>query len=110
MPVVTAKKRNIEEIYIATNKRYQSESIFKIGRSEDSVKRVKGMNTCVIPTDDMYLCYVSQCYDSVSVEKIIHDLLEDYRVVKNREFFRLSFEEIKNTVDEICECFQVTSK
>ena len=68
------------------------------------------MNTSVLPIDDMYLCYVAQCYDSVSVEKIIHNLLEDHRIAKNCEFFKLSFEEIKNTVDKICECFQTINK
>ena len=105
MSIIKAKKRTIEEIYIATNKRYENESIYKIGRSENSVNRVKGMNTSSIPADDMYLCSVFQCYDSVLVERILHDLLEDYRIVKNREFFKLSLEEIKNTVGEICECF-----
>lgn len=105
MPIITGKKRSIEEIYVATNRRYENENIYKIGRSENSISRVKGMNTSVIPSDDMYLCYVSQCYDSFLVEKIIHNLLEDYRICKNREFFKLSFEEIKNTVDEICGCF-----
>ena len=104
----TDKKRNIEEIYVATNKRYKNESIYKIGRSIDSVTRVKSMNTCVIPADDLYLCYVSQCYSSCLVEKIIHNLLEDYRIAINREFFKLSFEEIKITVDEICEYFKKT--
>ena len=102
----TDKKRNIEEIYVATNKRYKNENIYKIGRSKDSVTRVKSMNTCVIPADDLYLCYVSQCYNSFLVEKIIHNLLEDYRIAINREFFKLSFEEIKITVDEICEYFK----
>ena len=60
------------------------------------------MNTSRIPEDEMYICHFASCYDGLKTEKLIHDTLNNYRVVPNREFFKLSLSEIKQVVDDVC--------
>ena len=60
------------------------------------------MNSSRIPGDEMYVCYVATCYDALKYEHAIHDTLDKYRVVPNREFFKLSLDEIIVVVDTVC--------
>ena len=102
MPIATGKKRALEEVYVATTKMYESKGIYKIGKSDNSKKRIKNMNTSRIPEDEMYICHFASCYDGLKTEKLIHNTLNNYRVVPNREFFKLSLSEIKQVVDDVC--------
>ena len=102
MPLATGKKRGIEEVYVATTAIYEEKGVYKIGKADSSTKRIKNMNTGRSPDDDMYLCYVAQCYDALQAEKLIHSALDAYRIAPNREFFKHSLIEIKNAVDNVC--------
>ena len=61
-----------------------------------------GLNTGRAPDDDLYLCYVASCYNAYKAEQSIHDALDEYRIARNREFFKLSLDKIKSVVDNIC--------
>ena len=102
MPLATGKKRGLEEVYVATTAIYEEKGVYKIGKADSSTKRIKNMNTGRSPDDDMYLCYVAQCYDALKAEKLIHSALHAYRIAPNREFFKHSLVEIKNVVDTVC--------
>ena len=102
MPLATGKKRGLEEVYVATTAIYEEKGVYKIGKADSSIKRIKNMNTGRSPDDDMYLCYVAQCYDALKAEKLIHSALDAYRIAPNREFFKHSLVEIKNAVDNVC--------
>lgn len=102
MPLATGKKRGLEEVYIASTLTYESKGIYKIGKSEDSKRRLKSMNTSRLPDDEMYLCHVARCYDALKTEKTIHDLLHKFRVVKYREFFKLDLAVLTTIVDNVC--------
>ena len=101
-PVATGTKRKLEEVYVATTSVYESQGVYKIGKSENSKKRIRNMNVSRLPDDEMYVCYVATCDDALQAEKMIHSILSKYRVVPNREFFKLSIGEITNVVDNIC--------
>ena len=101
-PVATGTKRKLEEVYVATTSDYESKGVYKIGKSENSKKRVSNVNVSRLPEDEMYLRYVATCDDAVQAEKMIHSILSEYRVVPNREFFKLSIAEITNVVDNVC--------
>ena len=102
MPLATGKKRGLEEVYVATTAIYEEKGVYKIGKADSSTKRIKNMNTGRSPDDDMYLCYVAQCYHALKAEKLIHSALDAYRIAPNREFFKHSLLEIKNVVDTVC--------
>ena len=95
MPLATGKKRGVEEVYVATTALYEEKGAYKIGKAECSTKRINNMNTGRTPDDEMYL---SQCSNALKAEKLIHSVLNDYRIAPNREFFKHSLVEIKNVV------------
>jgi len=41
------------------------------------------------------------CYDGFGLEQEIHHKLQEYRVNNNREFFQISLEEVKVTVEDL---------
>ena len=91
----------IEQVYIATTALYEKKQVYKIGKAECSVKRLKSLNTGRAPDDDLYLCHVAHCYNAIKMEKMIHAALNEYRLSPNREFFKHSFDKIKSVVDGI---------
>ena len=102
-PVATGQKRKIEEVYVATSSLYEKQNVYKIGKSVNSKKRIETMNTSRHPDDEMYLCHVATCNDALKYEQLIHDQLEKYRVVPNREFFQVSLEKIISVVNDVCD-------
>ena len=102
MPLATGKKQELEEVYVATTALYEEKGVYKIGKAENSKKRIRNLNTGRAPDDDMYLCYVAQCYNALKAEQIIHKKLDAYRIAPNREFFKHSLEKIKSVIDDTC--------
>lgn len=78
------------------------EGIFKIGTTkrtpEERLKEANKSDTFKPPTD-YKLLYYAKCYDSEKKEKLIHKLLEEYRVNKKKEFFKCDKEKIKIIFD-----------
>ena len=107
MPLATGQKRELEEVYVATTDIYNERGVYKIGKAECSTKRIRILNTGRAPDDELYLCYVAQCYDALKAEKLIHSALDSYRISPNREFFKHSLDESKNAVDNVCGKLQV---
>ena len=102
MPKVTGKLAKPEYVYVATTALYQKKNIFKIGKTEDLQKRLNSLNNSHVPFDDMLFCYIAQCSDGLLVEKMVHALLDEDRVVKNREFFKLSLKDIISVIEYVC--------
>jgi prophage antirepressor-like protein len=93
----------MEQVYIITSKEYARNYIFKIGKSVDSFKRLPSLNTGNInDSDQLYVCYVHNCLESIHVEKHIHTMLQSYRYKNNREFFVINFHVLKNLIDRCC--------
>ena len=94
----------VEEIYIATSSEYNQSYLYKIGKSNNTAKRLKSLNTSRLKNDEMYICHVSKCHDANTTETAIHNVLSRYRYEKNREFFQLDFETLKQIVEWGCQC------
>ena len=97
----------LDELYILTSKQYAREYIFKIGRSGNTPKRLKSLNTSRVKEDDLYICHRAKCYDAHSAEIHIHALLNQYRLQENREFFVIEFDDVREIMDHVCQSFCV---
>jgi len=78
--------------------------IYKIGMTkrspEERLKEANVSDTFKPPTPYEIL-YSVQTTDGIEKEKLIHSILKDYRVVNNREFFKVEKEKIKELFDLI---------
>ena len=94
----------LEEIYILTTIEYDRSYLYKIGKSNNTAKRLKSLNTSRLKHNEMYICHVSKCHDANTTENAIHNVLSRYRYEHNREFFQLDFESLKKVVEWGCQC------
>ncbi|XP_057320609.1 uncharacterized protein LOC130664626 [Microplitis mediator] len=78
-------------IYIATTKRYAEENLFKIGFSDNLKARLTALNTGKISAERFYYSYYKKAFNVRKVEKMIHDVLEDFRDSSKNEFFKLHY-------------------
>ncbi|XP_057339815.1 uncharacterized protein LOC130677186 [Microplitis mediator] len=78
-------------IYIATTIQYARQNIFKIGFTVDLNTRLSGLNTGKISTDRLYYSYYKKTFNVRKIEKMIHNLLVDYRDSPKNEFFKLHY-------------------
>ena len=78
------------------------ENIYKIGRTENLKNRISQYNTGT-PTEYAYKYtkFVGIRYNSITIEKAVHDILKKYRISK-KEFFKINIETIINTIEDIC--------
>ena len=95
----------LDELYIITSKQYAREYIYKIGKSNNTPKRLQSLNTSRIKEDELYICHRAKCYDANSAETHIHTLLSRYRLQNSREFFVIEFEDVRRIMDHVCQCF-----
>lgn len=96
---VKSKNKN-GYIYIATSKRYASINNFKVGKTDKSVKiRESGFNNTRTQEDRFYICYYKKVYSVDKVEKILHELLDEFRDQKNKEIFIMHYTYLKELVE-----------
>lgn len=73
------------------------EGILKIGMTkrnpDERLKEANKSDTWKPPTD-YELLYSVKCYEPEKKEKLLHKLLDEYRINKNREFFRVDEEKV----------------
>ena len=93
-------------IYIVYNEVYQhyGDNVFKLGKSKDVIARLKGYITSYVKPVE--LKFVSKlCKDCARAEKTIFTRLDNYRIVNNREFFKIdkdfAIDIIEQVIDEI---------
>ena len=96
----------LDELYILTTRKYAQDYIYKIGKSSNTPKRLKSLNTARIKDDELYICHVSKCYDANSAETHIHTLLDRYRLQNTREFFVMEFEDIRELMNHVCQNYK----
>ena len=92
----------IGEIYILTTREYNKDYLYKIGKSSNTSKRLKTLNTSRLKDDEMYICYIAKCHDANTVESFIHNCLTRHCYENNREFFAMKFERLVAVVDIAC--------
>lgn len=80
MKRVTIKEKKMEWIYIATNKYYSQERLWKIGSTTRLSTRINGYNTGRAKgIDGYYYVWVTKCYNSKDVDNHIQKLLADFK-------------------------------
>lgn len=80
MKRVTIKEKKLEWIYIATNKYYALERLFKIGSTIRLSSRIRGYNTGRAKgVDNYYYVWAIRCYNSKDVDNHIQKLLADFK-------------------------------
>jgi phage anti-repressor protein len=83
-----------ESIYIFECK-YLEETIYKIGRTKNANKRESALITGNFNGE---VVFHYPCLNSVLLEKLVHQLLDEFRLDVNREWFNCSLEKIKRTL------------
>ena len=77
---------------------------YKIGYTKNSpeerAKQISNATGVIVP---MKVEWAFHCYNGFALEQECHHKLEKYRVSNNREFFQMSLEEAKATVEELGE-------
>ncbi len=75
---------------------------YKIGYTKNNpderAKQISNATGVVVP---MEVEWAFHCYNGFALEQECHHKLEKYRVNNNREFFQMSLEEAKKTIEEL---------
>ena len=78
--------------------------VYKIGYTnkhpEERAKQISNATGVALPYD---VEFAFHCYNGLMLEGEIHKKLSGYRVNNQREFFQLSLEEIKTSIEELGE-------
>ena len=88
-------------LYILWNPMFD-EDVYKLGCSKNPDQRLKGYSTSYQKPSEFK--YVSKLFpNKLEVEKILFKLLKNYRMEKNREFFKINIDNAINTIKDL-EC------
>ena len=87
-------------VYIMSNP--SSPSYYKIGYTkkspEERAKQISNATGVIVP---MVVEWAFHCYNGFALEQEVHNKLDAYRVSNQREFFQISLDEARQTVEEI---------
>jgi hypothetical protein len=89
-------------IYVLYNEMFDlyGTDVFKVGKTKDLAKRLSSYRTCYIK--QVEIKFLSDlCIDHHLCEKIIFDRLQKYRLVSNREFFKINIEKLVKQIEEV---------
>jgi hypothetical protein len=96
------RKNGLSWVYIMSNPTMPG--YYKIGYTkntpEERAKQISNATGVIVP---MEVEWAFHCYNGFALEQECHHKLEKYRVNNNREFFQMSLEEAKKTIEEIGE-------
>jgi len=87
-------------VYVLSNA--TQPGLLKIGYTKNTPdERAKQLSNATGVPIPYEVEWAFHCYDGFSLEQEVHHKLESYRVNNNREFFQISLEEAKKTVQEL---------
>ena len=87
-------------VYILSNPTMPG--FYKIGYTKNTPdERAKQISNATGVALPYKVEWAFHCYDGFSLEQEVHHKLEDYRVNNNREFFQISLNEAKTSIEEI---------
>jgi hypothetical protein len=88
-------------VYVLSNK--SQPGMYKIGyTSHDDVdKRVKQLSRSTSVATPFTLEWAFRCFNAERLEGEVHKKLQGYRISKDREFFVISLNEAKETVEDL---------
>ena len=87
-------------VYIMSNP--SSPGYYKIGYTkknpEERAKQISNATGVIVP---MVVEWAFHCYNGFALEQEVHNKLDNYRVSNQREFFQISLDEARQTVEEL---------
>jgi len=88
-------------IYILSNE--SQPGMYKIGYTgqEDVDKRVKQLSRSTSIATPFYLEWAFRCFNAGRLEGEVHKKLQGNRISKDREFFAISLNEAKETIEDL---------
>jgi len=88
-------------VYILSNE--SQPGMYKIGYTshEDVDKRVKQLSRSTSVATPFQLEWAFRCFNAERLEGEVHKKLQGYRISKDREFFAISLNEAKETVEDL---------
>ncbi len=76
------------------------QDVYKVGCSKNPHQRLKGYSTSYQKPSEFK--YVSKRFpNKMEVEKILFKLLENHRMEKNREFFKINIDDLIKTITDL---------
>ncbi len=91
-------------VYVLSNP--TQPGVFKIGYTsntpEERARQLSNATGVALPYN---VEYAYSCWNGLELEKDVHERLNEYRLSKQREFFQVDLEEIKEIIDEIGEFY-----
>ena len=86
-------------IYILSNISYKGQ--IKIGQTKNNPKyRVADLDNTSVPTP-FKLEYAAHVSDQKKIEKKLHKIFDENRTRDNREFFKVSIQEVRQKISEL---------
>ena len=88
-------------IYVMRSAAHEK-NVFKVGLTRrDSDTRSKELSRSTSSPDHFLVVEDWEVSDCVLAEKLIHDMLDEYRVNPKREYFKAPYKVIFKTIDEV---------
>ena len=82
-----------ESVYAVSTYRYASQNFIKFGMTINKLtSRTSGYNIGKLPCDRYYVIFSFQCIDAKSFELYVFSLLQNFKVNKTKEMFKIHFD------------------
>ncbi len=79
-------------VYVVSTNTYQDSNFYKIGKTNNIKKRLSSLSTS--SPDEFIIIQLYKCNNNTEIEKFLHQYFDEKRVNKNREFFKLSLNDL----------------
>lgn len=87
-------------VYGVKSNKDDPNSLITIGKTKNIKRRESDYHTC---NQESEMFYIKRCYNCDLAEKVIHHILDKYREEKDKEWFQISEELAKYTIDMVCD-------
>lgn len=89
-----------QHVYVLSNT--SMPGLLKIGYTKgDPSKRVSQLDRSTSVPTGFKLEWAFPCYNAIELEAEVHEYLSGYRVNNNREFFKITLDEAKSTIEKL---------
>jgi len=92
-------------IYILTTTQYAAHNNFKIGHTENLKNRLSGYNTGKAESDNYFYAYYKRVYEAQKLDKLLHDLLIDFKDNKNKENVIIHYTYLEKIIEFVSDNF-----
>lgn len=88
-----------ESLYIVTTKSYASQGLWKVGKTKNMSGRLASHNTSHPAGDEVFVAAEFKTGNSVHLEKRVEHILQHYRPIDNREFYRIPYNLLARVIE-----------